>query len=574
MRFVTNADKSPMRAFSGMLQTSQGGTFEARVRVLVLASFYLAGATLVLVTLALPHDADANELGLLAIALNAYLVGGAMLWRSRQVPQRLLPFALAWGSVLVTAVAWCAAEHPSPLVFFYLWVFLYSAYFFESRTGAAQIAFVGALYGTLLLVHPPDSGAGAWWIVGMATMTIAAIGIRVMRSHVELLIARLSDAARTDPLTRLPNRRGFRELLDLELERARRSGAPMSVLAGDLDHFKDVNDRAGHLVGDAVLQQVARLLGEGVRRIDAPARIGGEEFAVILPGADAQAAFAVAERLRCHVRDAFADATVPITISFGIAAHPSHAQTAASLVRAADEALYAAKASGRNRSVIYSPALQAVADAHDGRRGREWRDVEAERYLSVVLDLAEAVDVRFSGSVRHSETVGRYAELMARELGLPERRVGRVRLAGLLHDVGKVAVPDAILRKPGALTEAERAVILQHPALGAQILEHPSLADVRAWVGAHHERPDGTGYPHGLSGEQLPLEARIVAVADAYEAMTSDRSYRDAIGAADARAELRRCAGTQFDVEVVAAFLAVLDRETERARELIGAAAS
>jgi diguanylate cyclase (GGDEF)-like protein/putative nucleotidyltransferase with HDIG domain len=561
MRFVTNADKSPMPAFPGMLQTSQGGTFEARVRVRVLASFYLAGATLVLVTLALPHDADANELGLLAIALNAYLVGGAMLWRSRHVPQRLLPFALAWGSALVTAVAWCSAEHPSPLVFFYLWIFLYSAYFFESRTGAAQIAFVGALYGALLLAHPPASGAGAWWIVGMATMTIAAVVIRVMRSHVELLITRLSDAARTDPLTRLPNRRGFRELLDLELERARRSGAPMSVLAGDLDHFKDVNDRAGHQVGDAVLQQVARLLCEGVRRIDAPARIGGEEFAVILPGADAQAAFAVAERLRCHLRDAFADAAVPITISFGIATHPAHAETAGSLVRAADEALYAAKASGRNRSVIYSPALRAVADAHDGRGGREGHDVEAERYLSVVLDLAEAVDVRFSGSVRHSETVGRYAELMARELGLPERRVGRVRLAGLLHDVGKVAVPDAILRKPGALTETERAVILQHPALGAQILEHPSLTDVRAWVGAHHERPDGTGYPRGLSGDELPLEARIVAVADAYEAMTSDRSYRDAISAADARA-------------VVAAFLAVLDREAERARELIGAAAS
>jgi diguanylate cyclase (GGDEF)-like protein/putative nucleotidyltransferase with HDIG domain len=568
MRFVTTADKSPMSAFSGMVQRSPGGTFEARVRVLVLASFYLAGATLVLVTLALPHSPEADEAGLLAIALNAYFVGGLMAWQARRVPQRALPFALAWGSVLVTGVAWCSAEHPSPLICFYLWVFLYSAYFFETRVGVAQIALVGALYGALLLGRPPEAGTGAWWIVGMATMTIAAIVIRVMRAYVELLIARLSDAARTDPLTQLPNRRGFRELLDLELERARRSGAPMSVLAGDLDHFKDVNDRAGHHVGDAVLGQVATLLREGVRQIDVPARIGGEEFAVILPGSDAQAAFAVAERLRCHVRDAFADATVPITISFGIASHPAHAETAASLVRTADEALYAAKESGRNRSVIHSPALRALVGAQGGR---EQRDVEAERYLSVVLDLAEAVDVRFSGSARHSETVGRYAELMARELGLSERRVGRVRLAGLLHDVGKVAVPDAILRKPGALTPEERAVILQHPAIGAQILEHPSLADVGAWVGAHHERPDGTGYPLGLAGDELPLEARIVAVADAYEAMTSDRSYRDAIGAANARAELRRCAGRQFDPDVVDAFLTVLNREAERAQELIAA---
>ena len=572
MRSAANADTEAMSAIPGMLEAPKGGMFEARVRVLVLASFYLAGATLVLVTLLLPRAPGASEAGLLAIALNAFAIGGVLVWRAQRLPAWALPVALAWGSVLVTGVAWCSAEHPSPLVFFYLWVFLYSAYFFDGRLALAQVAFVAVLYGALLLVRRPEAGAAAWWVVGIATMSIAGIVIRVMRAHVELLIERLSDAARTDPLTQLPNRRGFRELLDLELERARRSGAPMTVLAGDLDHFKDVNDRSGHHVGDAVLQQVAALLREGVRQVDVPARIGGEEFAVILPGTDAQTAFAIAERLRCHVRDAFADASVPITISFGIASHPAHAETAASLVRTADEALYGAKESGRNRSVIHSAALRELA--RDGRAARAEVDVEAERYLAVMLDLAEAVDVRFSGSARHSETVGRYAELMARELGLSERRVGRVRLAGLLHDVGKVGVPDAILRKAGPLTPAERAVILRHPELGAQILEHPSLADVRAWVAAHHERPDGTGYPHGLAGEEVPLEARIVAVADAYEAMTSDRSYRDAIGHGAARAELTHHAGAQFDPGVVAAFLTVLDREAERAHALVGADAA
>jgi diguanylate cyclase (GGDEF)-like protein/putative nucleotidyltransferase with HDIG domain len=571
MRSVTSADMSPMSAIPGMLEAPQRGSFEARMRVRVLASLYVAGATLVLITLALPHAPDAIELGLLAVALNAYAVGALLFWRARRLPGRMLPLALAWGSTLVTIIAYCSAVAPSPLVFFYLWVFLYSAYFFTRGVAIAQAGYVAALYGALLLVRPPASGGAAWWVMGIATMAIAAIVIRVIRGHVELLIARLSDAARTDPLTQLPNRRGFRELLDLELERARRGGAPMSLLAGDVDHFKDVNDRAGHHVGDAVLQRVAALLRESVRKLDVPARIGGEEFAVILPGCDAQAAFATAERLRCALRDAFADATVPITISFGIASHPAHAETAASLVRAADEALYGAKESGRNRSVIHSPALRELVGTPGAR---EQRDVEAERYLAVVLDLAEAVDVRFSGSARHSETVGRYAELMAHELGLSEQRVGRVRLAGLLHDVGKVGVPDAILRKPGPLTDEERAAIVRHPELGAQILEHPSLADVQAWVAAHHERPDGRGYPHGLAGERLPLEARIVAVADAYEAMTSDRSYRDAIGHERARAELRRHAGTQFDARVVAAFLAVLDREGERAQELLSAPAS
>ncbi len=547
-----------------MLEAPQAGSFEARMRVRVLASLYTAGATLVLLTLALPHAEDAVEAGLLAVALNAYAVAGLLFWQARRLPPWALPLTLAWGSTLVTVLAWCWGAAPSPLVFFYLWVFLYSAYFFTRAVAVAQAVYVGTLYGALLLLRPPPSGGVAWWLVGMATMTIAAIVIRVMRNHVETLIARLSDAARTDPLTQLPNRRGFRELLDLELERARRSGQPVTVLAGDVDHFKDVNDRAGHHVGDAALQRVARLLREGVRQIDVAARIGGEEFAVILPGADAQAAFGVAERLRCALRDAFADATVPITISFGIASHPAHAETAASLVRAADEALYGAKESGRNRSVVHSDALRGLA-----REGRDERDIEAERFLAVVLDLAEAVDLRFSGTARHSETVGRYAELMARELGLPEERVGRVRLAGLLHDVGKVGVPDAILRKAGSLTREERDVIARHPDLGAQILEHASLTDVQAWVAAHHERPDGSGYPRGLSGDELPLEARIVAVADAYEAMTSDRSYRDAIGHERARGELLRHAGTQFDAGVVAAFLSVLDRESARAEELL-----
>lgn len=557
-----------MSAIPGMLHACPPGSFETRMRVRVLASLYLAGAALALATLALPHAADAREPELVAVTGIASACGLVLLWRAPRVPAWTLPLALAWGSVLVTAASWCSGAQPSPLVFFYLWIFLFAAYFFGARMAIAQMLLAAGLYGALLIARPPATAGGAWWAVGVATMAIAAIVTRVVRRQLELLIARLSDAARTDPLTGLPNRRGFRERLDLELERARRGAVPMSVLAGDLDHFKDVNDRSGHQVGDTVLQRVAALLRDGVRQLDVPARIGGEEFALILPGADADAALAVAERLRCALRDAFADATVPITISFGVASHPAHAETAASLVRAADEALYEAKQGGRNRSVVHCSALRERS-----RDGRAERDVEAERYLSVVLDLAEAVDVRFSGSARHSETVGRYAELMARELGLSERRVGRVRLAGLLHDVGKVGVPGAILAKAGPLDDDELAAIRRHPELGAQILAHPSLADVQAWVGAHHERPDGRGYPRGIGGEALPLEARIVAVADAYEAMTSDRSYRDAVGHAYARAELRRHAGTQFDAPVVAAFLAVLDRESARAERLVGSAA-
>jgi HD-GYP domain-containing protein (c-di-GMP phosphodiesterase class II) len=259
------------------------------------------------------------------------------------------------------------------------------------------------------------------------------------------------------------------------------------------------------------------------------------------------------------VREEFLEATVPTTISFGVATYPEHGQTAASLLRAADDALYGAKDSGRNRTVLHSAALAALP-ARDVKR-----DIEGERFLAVMLELAEAVDLRFSASARHSETVGRYALMMAQALGLPEPQARRVRLAGILHDIGKVGIPDAILQKPAALTDEEFTIIRTHPGLGHQMLEHPSLDDIRAWVYAHHERPDGRGYPLGLAGDAIPLEAQILAVADAYEAMTSDRAYRTSIGYDAARAELQRHAGTQFAPRVVGAFLDMLEREATQA---------
>jgi diguanylate cyclase (GGDEF)-like protein/putative nucleotidyltransferase with HDIG domain len=537
-----------------------GASFQTSLVAKVLAALFAAGASLAALTVMLPHPAHQNELGLLAIVANAYVVAAVLQWRAHKLPAWSMPLALAWGSTLITGVAYFSGEAPSPLVFFYLWIFLYASYFLTRKEAALQIAYVGLAFGALLAVRPPSSGIPAWWLVGMGTLMVAAILIMTMRVRVESLISRLYDAARTDPLTQLSNRRGFRELLDLDLERARRSETEMTVLVGDLDRFKEVNDRSGHQVGDAALQRVARVLDESKRQIDSASRVGGEEFALILPDTGQDGAFALAERMRCALSDEFAEDSVPITISFGLATYPLHGETAASLLRAADEALYAAKDSGRNRTVRHSLLLRDLT-----RAGVGTGDIEGERFLAVMLDLAEAVDLRFSGSARHSETVGRYAEMMARELSLSERRVSRVRLAGMLHDIGKIGVPDSILRKPGSLTEEELTVIRRHPELGAQMLEHPSLADVRAWVGAHHERPDGLGYPLGISGDELPLEARIVAVADAYEAMTSDRSYRDSIGHLGARTELMRCADSQFDRRVVEAFLLTLRRESERA---------
>jgi diguanylate cyclase (GGDEF)-like protein/putative nucleotidyltransferase with HDIG domain len=540
-----------------------GGSFGTDLMAKALAGLYAAGATLALLSAALPHGQRARELGVLVIVAIAYAVAAALFWRASTMAPIALPLALAWGSTLIAAVAYFSGGAPGPLVFFFLWVALYASYFFTTHGTVLQLSYVGVIYGVLLVARPPASGVPAWWLVGMGTLLVAAILVRSMRERVETLIARLYDSARTDPLTKLSNRRGFRELLDLELERARRGRTQVALAVGDIDHFNEINDRAGHHMGDAALQRIARLLSEDKRQIDSVARVDGEQFALLLPDTAGHAAFITAERLRVALRTEFANDAIPITISFGVACHPQDGETAGSLLRAADEALFAAKDNGRDRTVLYSSALR------ESKRDRDAHDIAAERFVAVVLDLAEAVDLRFSGSARHSETVGRYAAMMAKELGLTEKRVRRVRLAGMLHDVGKVGVPDVILQKPARLTDEEFDVIKRHPALGAQILEHQSLADVRAWVGAHHERPDGGGYPLGLAGDEIPLEARILAVADAFEAMTSDRAYRASIGHEAACRELRRCSGTQFDPRVVQALLSVLERDATRAAKAL-----
>lgn len=207
-------------------------------------------------------------------------------------------------------------------------------------------------------------------------------------------------------------------------------------------------------------------------------------------------------------------------------------------------------------TILMAGAFVAVV-----RRGRD--HVERRARLVATVGLAHALDVRDAKTANHSETVADYAVAMACRLGLSPRRVERVRLAGLLHDVGKIGIPDSVLLKPGRLTEAEWLMMRRHPELGAQMLDSATLRDVRLWVLAHHERPDGTGYPYGLRGDDIPIEARILAVADAFEAMVSDRPYRAGRPQAEALAELRRCTGTQFDADVVAAFEETLREEAD-----------
>ncbi|MDQ3934832.1 MAG: diguanylate cyclase [Actinomycetota bacterium] len=502
-----------------------------------------------------PTEAEETRIAITAAA--AFGLAFVMFLGYDRLPLWAFQAFLLAGTVLIEWAIYASGETTSPYAMFYFWIAIYAFYFLSRSRALIQMGFIALSY-TAVLVVKTDIGTVPvmHWAIVSSTLVVAGALIGVQRSHVDRLIARLSDAARTDSLTSLLNRRGFEELFGTELERARRGGRPLSVIVGDLDAFKAVNDRFGHAAGDRALERLSEILQTVKRRVDTAARIGGEEFAVIAPDTDHHAAYILAERMRREVRDTFASEPYTLTISLGIATFPRHGATAESLIAGADEALYAAKKLGRDRTVVYNPELGETLLAATGHPAPR-----SERHSNTVLALAEVIDIRDQGTAAHSETVGRYAGAIARELGLPADLVERVRFGGIVHDVGKIGIPDSVLRKPGWLTDEDWQEMRRHPEIGARILRGANLDDIGEWVLAHHERPDGQGYPHGLSGAEIPLEARILAVADAYEAMTSDRVYRPALTAQAAREELQRCAGSQFDGRVVEAFMGVLDRE-------------
>ena len=329
----------------------------------------------------------------------------------------------------------------------------------------------------------------------MSGVARAGLLVRLLRERDDALTARLAAASRTDPQTGMLNRRGFVERLDEELARGRRSDRPMTLVVTDVDRLQAFSDRLGHAAGDHVIAQVARTLGEHRRATDVVGRIGDDELAMILPETDEQAALIVTERLRRLAGEALREQQLPVTLSAGIATWSLEAHTADHVLNGASVALAAAKRLGGDRSVLHAPEVSAMLEETQRSPG-------ADLHLATVLTLA--LDLRDGATARHSVTVSRYAQAMAEALGLDARRAERIRLAGMLHDIGKIAIPDAILRKRGPLDDDEWREMRRHPELAARMLAGPGLQDLCAWVLAHHERPDGRGYPRGLRGGRDP----------------------------------------------------------------------
>jgi diguanylate cyclase (GGDEF)-like protein len=520
-----------------------------------LGLLFFAGGAIGLVSLLLPQAHGSHPWGVAAVCLVAIAVAFVLIRAGGRMHRWAFAAFLYGGTLLIDAAIVSSNRPASSYAFYFVWVAMFAAYFLSPWQLVIQIGAVAASYPIAITVLGGDPESTQRWLLVIWTSVVVGVFIAVLRRRVDGLIGRLSDAARTDPLTDLLNRRGFQEAFDLELERARRGDRPCTLLIADLDHFKRVNDMLGHPAGDSYLQRFAQVITAGKRRIDSAARMGGEEFALLLPDTDEHGGYVIAERIRHAVRDAFATEPVGVTVSVGVASYPRHGSTGDQLLLAGDQALYVAKELGRDRTAIYRPEVTAqVISAHERAAAR------AEGFLSAVLVLAESVDLRDAGTAAHSETVGRLSALIAGELGLEDDRVERIRLAGVLHDIGKVGVPDAVLQKAGPLDEAEWDEMRKHCELGHRLLAGAGLDDIAEWVLMHHERPDGGGYPGGLAATEVPLEAAILAVADAYEAMVADRVYRPGIGAERGREELERGAGVQFDALVVAALLRCLDR--------------
>ena len=414
------------------------------------------------------------------------------------------------------------------------------------------------------LVKAAEKIADGDYTVGVSTRGGGGLERRLASAvnRIAVSLADTHDRATIDRLTGVFNRQALLAELFVEVERASRYDRPLSVAFVDIDHFKVVNDTYGHGAGDIVLRGVAQTLAVNLRASDLLGRYGGEEFMLILTETAVEEGAVLAEKLRSLVeRERFAidgEQSLSVTISIGIVGGFGEHLRMEALVRDADAAMYSAKSLGRNQTYVFAEPsdesrvprapISAVGRARAVEIGRQAREAATAALLEVLASLPE-----YRG--RPSAMVTTIVESMARTMQLPDAEVERIRVAAMLHDIGKLALPNDILDKPSPLTSSEWRSVVQHPRIGQVILEQAAaLKDAIPIILHHHERFAGHGYPYGLRSTEIPLGARIVAIADAYDAMVHDRPYKPALSHEAALDELRRHAGTQFDPELVTLF--------------------
>lgn len=365
----------------------------------------------------------------------------------------------------------------------------------------------------------------------------------------------------TDGLTKLYNYRYFQDCLTQAVTMAEQENQPVALLIIDIDHFKHYNDLFGHQAGDQLLYELGQLLITELGPNDMVARYGGEEFTVILYGASQTDALNMAEKIRRAVEEypfpgCEQQPAGTLTVSIGVATYPDNAKNKEELIKLADEALYKAKYFSRNKVELYFSVLDELKS--------ELNQSEAELINSIKM-LVRIVNAKDKYTYGHSERVGKYAVAIAEKMELSVEDIKTIKIGAFLHDIGKIEVSRAILMKRGRLTDEEFDLIKKHPHWGAEMIKTvEALQPVIPLLKHHHERYDGKGYPTGLKGSKIPLHARIMAVADSFDAMTSNRPYGTRKNVKEAVDELKSCAGTQFDPDIVKVFAEMMDDNAEQ----------
>ncbi|KAA0270392.1 MAG: diguanylate cyclase [Acidobacteria bacterium] len=523
----------------------------------------LAGMCLGVFGVILPHPESFDVRAMLLAQASTGLYAAFFLAFANRVPMWLVRLAPAMGILQVTAGVYFTHDPTSAFSLFYLWPCFYAFYFLPRIDAVADVAFLGLCYGAVMVVmagsgQSVDAGSGTLtyqFVVTVGSLAVGGLMIHTLRTRVNRLWGSLSSAARTDLLTGLVNSHGINEILTTEIERARINSHRVGLVTVNLGGLRQLNKELGYEAGDEVLRQLARMLDESTRRIDTVGRTGAAEFMVVLPQTDEHTGFLLAEQILTRMRRAYRERGFRLSASLGVAVFPKHASNVDELLQATTAATNAAVALGSDRVVVYSSDLEGAIEGEGVSTPGEGR-----AQLGTVLSLAEVLDLRDERSSSHSTAVAGYCEMIGREMGMSEQRIRRLRLAGLLHDIGKVGIADSILDKPGPLSPSEWDQVRRHPEMAARILAARELTDIREWVLARHEQPDGHGYPRSLSGDEIPLESRILAVAESYDAMTSERPYRPAMSGEEAITEMGRYAGSQFDGAVVDALVRALDR--------------
>lgn len=389
-----------------------------------------------------------------------------------------------------------------------------------------------------------------------------------------------------DNLTNLYSHRRFQELLAEELNKAKENDKALSVLIFDINEISQINKEFGHSKGDEVIKLVAEKISQNLRKQDIAGRYGGDEIGVILPGMDTNEAKYLAEYITYVISCTFIDDVGPVKVSVGLATYPTDAMDREKLLILTEQGVFVSRSKGYKNGTSTIVSVQDY-DFWDDASLNSFASVIAKRHsqiginfeeslldkfkhdnsttknhiIEIVTSLASAIDAKDEYTKDHSASVSRYSVALAKAINLPDREIERIRLGALLHDIGKIGIPENILRKPAQLNEEEWAILRQHPAIGADkiLMPNPALHDLIPIVKYHHERWDGQGYPEGLKGEEIPLAARIVAIADSYHALISDRPYRKGLSVHKACQILEEGADKQWDRELVRQFVMIAE---------------